>query len=75
MFRNGFNFGEAKSKTLIVYPALVLTEGDGVQVNDDDIHGCIELWASWSREPSGHDLNNRNTGLLSGNHIYIVRRE
>ena len=44
-------------------------DGDGVQANDDDLQARFEPGALRSREPSGHDLSNRNIGVLSGNHI------
>jgi len=47
--------------------------GRSPKQDNDDLHKRIEPRASHSREPSGRDLNDRNIGVLSGNHIYIVR--
>jgi len=43
--------------------------------DDDDLHARIEPRASRSREPSGRDLNDRNIGVLSGNHIRPLIRK
>jgi len=51
------------------------TDGDGVQEENDFYYACIEPRASRSREPSGRDLNDRNIGVLSGNHIRPLIRK
>ncbi len=42
---------------------------------EDDLDGPLEPLASRSREPSGRDLNDRNIGVLSGNHIRPLIRK
>ena len=42
---------------------------------EDNSHPCVEPWTSRRREPSGCDLNVRNIGVLSGNHIRPLIRK
>lgn len=50
------------------------TNGDGVQERSDSYYVCVEPWASWSRKPSGRDLNERSIRVLSGNRIrHLIR--
>lgn len=44
-------------------------DGNGVYVSDGVMHTRIESVTSRGDEPSGHDMNDSNVGVLSGNHI------
>ena len=52
-----------------------MPKGTESNQDDDDLHVCIEPRSSRSREPSGRDLNDRNIGVLSGNHIRPLIRK
>ncbi len=65
-----------KSEGSLAYSPFVGCRKGRSPINDDvDLHARIEPRSSRSRELSGHDLNDRNIGVLSGNHIRPLIRK
>ena len=72
--RSGYTltFGTKSEGSLACSPCLRRRRGRSLNQDDDDLDPRVKPGASWSREPSGRGLNDRDIGVLSGNHIYIV---